>query len=248
MTKQAIEMSEPIRLSKQLAANVPCSRRDAEQYIENGWVRVDGAVVEEPYFKVRADQLIELHAGAKLGKLEAATFLLHKPADVVIGDDAEAAIGLLEIANRWQDDDSSMRLLRRHYTRLVSPLPLEPTASGLWVLSQDWQVLRKLEEDADSIEQEFNVDVAGEIEPNGLALLNHGLQVEGWRLPERKVSWQSETRLRFAIRAVRPGMMQAMCAAVGLQVSALKRIRVGRVSMAKLLPGQWRLLASREKF
>ena len=248
MTKPAIEISEPVRLSKQLAANVPCSRRDAEQYIENGWVKVDGVLVEEPYFKVRVDQLIELHPGAKLGKLEAATFLLHKPADIVIGDDADAASGWIDIANRWPDDEYAMRLLRRHTTRLVSPLPLEPAASGLWVLSQDWQVLRKLDEDADSIEQEFNVDVAGEIEPNGLAMLNHGLQLEGWRLPERKVSWQSETRLRFAIRAVRPGMLQAMCAAVGLQVSALKRIRVGRVSMAKMQPGQWRLLATREKF
>ena len=111
--------SEPIRLSKQLAAKLPCSRRDAEQYIENGWVSVDGTVVEEPYFKVRVDQLIELHSDAKLGKLEAATFLLHKPADLVIGDDAEAATELLAIANRWQDDDNPMRLLRRHSTRLV---------------------------------------------------------------------------------------------------------------------------------
>ena len=243
-----ILVSEPIRLSKQLAANVPCSRRDAEQYIENGWVTVDGVLVEEPYFKVRLDQSIQLHPAAKLGKLESATFLLHKPADLVIGDDAETASALLDISHRWPDDDAPMRLLRRHFTRLVSPLPLEPSASGLWVLSQDWQVLRKLEEDADSIEQEFNVDVAGEIEPNGLAMLNHGLQLDDWRLPERKVSWQSETRLRFAIRAVRPGMLQAMCGAVGLQVLALKRIRVGRVSMAKVQPGQWRLLANGERF
>ena len=225
-----------------------CSRRDAEQYIEGGWVKVDGEIVEEPYFKVSDQQVVEVHPRAELGKAEPATILLHKPADAIIGDQADAANEFLTLANRWPEDANPVRLLRRHFTRLVSPLPLDPVASGMWVLSQSWQVLRKLDEEADRIEQEFNVDVAGEIETNGLTLLNQGLQVEGWRLPERKVSWQSETRLRFAIRDVRPGLIEAMCAAVGLQATALKRIRVGRVSMAKMLPGQWRLLAANEKF
>ncbi|MEO7916760.1 MAG: RNA pseudouridine synthase [Dokdonella sp.] len=241
-------MSEPIRLSKQVAALATCSRRDAEQYIEGGWVKVDGEIVEEPYFKVGDQQVIELHPRAELGKAEPATILLHKPAGVVIGDQADAANEMLTLANRWPEDANPMRLLRRHFTRLVSPLPLDASASGMWVLSQSWQVLRKLDEEADRIEQEFNVDVEGEIEPNGLTLLNHGLQIEGWRLPERKVSWQNETRLRFAIRDVRPGLIEAMCAAVGLQATALKRIRIGRVSMAKMQPGQWRLLAANEKF
>lgn len=241
-------MTEPVRLAKRLAAVAGCSRRDAEQYIEGGWVKVDGQIVEEPYFKVADEQQVELHPNAELGKAEPATFLLHKPAGYVLGDGPDPAPDLLTTANRWPEDSNPMRLLRRHFARLTSPLTLEPAASGLWVLSQDWHVLRKLDEDADRIEQEFNVDVAGEIEPNGLNLLNQGLQIDGWRLPDRKVSWQSETRLRFAIKAVYPGLIQAMCAAVGLEVLGLKRIRIGRVSMAKLQPGQWRLLGSGDKF
>lgn len=241
-------MTEPVRLAKRLAAQNLCSRRDAEQYIEGGWVKVDGQIVEEPYFKVSDEQVVELHPNAKLGKTEPATILLHKPAGYIVGDGPDPALDLLTLDNRWPEDANPTRLLRRHFTQLVSPLTLEAAASGLWVLSQDWHVLRKLDEDADRIEQEFNVDVAGDIEPNGLNLLNQGLQIDGWRLPERKVSWQSEARLRFAIKAVQPGLIQAMCAAVGLDVLALKRIRVGRVSMAKLQPGQWRLLGAHEKF
>ena len=57
-------MTDPIRLSKRLAELVGCSRREAELYIEGGWVSVDGNVVEEPHFKV-TEQSVELHPDAE---------------------------------------------------------------------------------------------------------------------------------------------------------------------------------------
>lgn len=56
-------MTDPIRLSKRLAELTACSRREAELYIEGGWVSVDGEVIEEPQFKV-LDQRVELLPGA----------------------------------------------------------------------------------------------------------------------------------------------------------------------------------------
>ena len=51
--KTAAPAARPdVRLAKRVAELVPCSRREAEQYIEGGWVRVDGSVVEEPQFRV----------------------------------------------------------------------------------------------------------------------------------------------------------------------------------------------------
>jgi 23S rRNA pseudouridine2604 synthase len=108
--------------------------------------------------------------------------------------------------------------------------------------------MRKLTDDAATIEQEYVVEVTGELVEDGLKLLNHGLSYNGKPLPAVKVSWQNETRLRFALKGVKPGQIAHMCKAVGLQVMSLKRLRIGRVSMSKLPPGQWRYLMPYEKF
>ena len=98
------------------------------------------------------------------------------------------------------------------------------------------------------LEQEYVVEVAGELPADGLKLLNHGLSFNGRALPPAKISWQNETRLRFALKGVQPGQIAHACKCVGLQVLAMKRLRIGRVSMAKLPPGQWRYLMPHERF
>jgi 23S rRNA pseudouridine2604 synthase len=236
-------MTEPIRLSKRVAALLPCSRREAELYIEGGWVRVDGVVVEEPQHRV-TDERVELDPGATLAALEPVTLLLHKPADV----SNEAALRLLVPAARAADDASGIRSVKRHFAQLAPLLPLPNPASGLAVFSQDPRIVRKLTEDAATIEQELIAQVEGQIRPDGLALLGHGLVYEGKPLPPIKVSWQNETRLRFALKGIAPALVPGMCEQVGLRVAALKRIRIGRLSMAGLPPGQWRYLAAGERF
>ena len=236
-------MTEPVRLAKRVAALVPCSRREAEQYIEGGWVRVDGIVVEEPQFRV-TDERVELDRGASAAALEPVTLLLHKPA----GTSYEEAQRLLAPANRAQDDQSGIRTVKRHFAQLTPLMALPAQASGLAVFSQDRRVVRKLTEDALSIEQELVAEVAGDAPPDGLARLCHGLAFEGRALPPVKVSWQNETRLRFALKGIAPALVPWMCEQVGLRVIGLKRIRLGRVPMAGLAPGQWRYLRPGERF
>lgn len=233
-------MTEPVRLAKRLAELVPCSRREAELYIAGGWVLVDGQVVEEPQFMV-SQQVVALHPDAILTPLEPVTMLYHQPPE------AGAALPI-SADTQAKDDASGIRMLKQHFVRLTPCTALEPNASGLLVFTQDWRVARKLIEDAAKIEQEYVVEVAGEIAPNGLKRLNHGLSFNGRALAPIKVSWQNETRLRFALKGVQPGQIRHMCESVGLQVVGMKRIRLGRVSMAKLLPGEWRYLMQDEKF
>ena len=116
------------------------------------------------------------------------------------------------------------------------------------VFTQNWHVAKKLGDDADSIELEVIVEVAGELIPHGLKRLNHGLIFNGRALPPCKVSWQNETKLRFAIKAARLGQIAHMCERVGLEVLSMKRIRIGRVPMAQLPLGQWRYLRADERF
>ncbi|MBB4756066.1 RNA-binding protein [Xanthomonas arboricola] len=236
-------MSDPIRLDKCVAARFGCSRGEAQQYIEGGWVSVDGVVVEEPQALATAVQ-VTLAENAVLEPAEPATLLLHKPA----GMSAEAALALATVETRSALDQLEMRVLKRHFLRLQAPLPLEDAASGLLVLSQDGRVLRRLSADATSIEQEFLVEVRGELRPYGMARLAHGLVYQQRSLSPCKVSWQNEERLRFAIKHVQPGQLRYMCGEVGLEVVSIRRLRVGRVSLGKLAIGQWRYLPTGERF
>jgi 23S rRNA pseudouridine2604 synthase len=249
-------MTEPVRLAKALAQMLNCSRREAEQYIEGGWVRVDGVVVEEPQFRV-GGQKIELDRDASLLALTPVTLLLHKPAAYeaglggASGKPAAPALQLLTPANQSADDRSGIRSLKKHFSTQTLATPLATPASGLVVFTQDWRVARKLSEDASVMEHEVIVEVAGQLVPGGLERLNrvdHGFTFNGILLPPAKVSWQNETRLRFALKGERPGQIAYMCETVGLSVQAMKRIRVGRVPMSSLAAGQWRYLLPTERF
>lgn len=240
-------MPDPVRLAKRVADLARCSRTEAEQYIKGGWVSVDGRVVEDPAHPV-STETVALDPAAHLEAVEPATVLLHKPVGYDAISGRKAAAGLVQPGTRWADDPSGVRLLERHFHRLTPLVPLDAEASGLMVLTQDGRVWRRLTEDGDEIEQEFVVEVSGDIAPYGLRKLNHGLHYNGRALPPCKVSWQNEFRLRFALKGVQGGQLRDVCAQVGLDVVAIRRIRIGRIPLAKMPAGTWRYLPVGERF
>lgn len=237
-------MSDPVRLSKRLIELLSCSRREAELYIEGGWVLVDGQVVEEPQFKV-LEQKVALHPDATLTRRTLATLLLHALPN---SDLSMPAATLLSADTRWADDTSGIRILKAHYFGLTHAAPIQSGASGLVVFTQDWRVLRKLTEDAAKNEHEYVVEVRGTLSAAELALLNHGLDFNGHAVRSIKVSWQNETRLRFAAKNPPPGLIAHLCESVGLTLLGMRRIRIGALAMGKLPAGQWRFMAPNEKF
>lgn len=240
-------MSDPIRLAKRVAALAQGSRAEAEQFIKGGWVSVDGRVVEDPAHPVSAEA-VAIDPAARLEAVEPATLLLHKPAGYDAIGGRNPASALVRPDTRWADDPSGVRLLQRHFHRLTPLLPLDADASGLMVLTQDGRVWRRLTEDGDQIEQEFVVEVRGDIAPYGLRKLHHGLHYNGRALPPCKVSWQNEVRLRFALKGVQAGQLRDMCAQVGLEVVSIRRLRIGKVALVKMPVGAWRYLPVGERF
>jgi 23S rRNA pseudouridine2604 synthase len=230
---------EGIRLAKRVADIAACSRADAERYIAGGWVSVDGDVIDDPATRVLPAQQVALLPGATAEEPQPVTILLHKPA----GLHGKAALDSLQMETLFQVEHGP-RFLKRHLTRLTPAMPLEAMASGLVVFSQDWRVVRKLVEDSKRIEQEYVAEVTGAIVEHGLARLN----ASGGPKTPIKASWQSEARLRFAGKGIEPGQIEALCAKVGLQVTALRRLRIGRIALSSLPLGQWRYLREVEKF
>jgi 23S rRNA pseudouridine2604 synthase len=250
------------RLAKRVAALVPCSRREAEQYITGGWVSVDGRVVEEPQSRVQ-QQVVTLDRDASLLDATSATLLLHKPAghdDGRLAPDGQRqrpggptpARQLLTQARQLVSDEASQRLLKRHLVGLDSPVPLESGASGLLVFTQDWRVARKLQEDAALIEHEVMVEVAGDVSPETLRRLNRTPQGAAAARASVKISLNSNnevsSRLRCAIKGGQAGLLADLFDQAGLQMTGMKRIRIGRVMLGALPPGQWRFLFAHERF
>ncbi len=243
-------MTEPVRLAKRLAQQMNCSRREAEQYIEGGWVRVDGQLVEEPMARVADAQHVEIDPEASLLALSSVTLLLHKP----VGLSMPEAQALLTVASQSPNDRSGIRCLKKHFAQLSFCTLIDPRASGLLVWTQDWRVARKLKEDAAVIEHELTVEVEGEVTPQVLNKLGRPVSERGQLLPAAKVSVSSQnedgvrTALRFALKGERPGQVDHLCEIAGLVIKAVKRIRIGRVPMQQLAPGHWRYLAEHERF
>jgi 23S rRNA pseudouridine2604 synthase len=244
MSDPSTHSADAVRLAKRIAELASCSRSEAEQYIAGGWVTVDGEVAEEPAMRVTTAQQVVLSDDAKLGSLEPVTILLHKPAGMA----TDEAAALITAESLSPDHRSGLHFLKQHLRGLNLTDRLEDSASGLLVYTQDWRVARKLVDDAPKTEYEYIVEVAGDIVPNGLQLLNHGLKFNKRDLPPIKVSWQNETRLRFALKTPPRGLLEHMCGQVGLTVVSMKRIRIGRMPLAGIAVGQWRYLLGYERF
>lgn len=235
---------EGIRLAKRVAELVPCSRAEAERYIAGGWVSIDGGVAEDPATRVRPEQDVQLLPGAQAVEPSPVTILLHKPAGLDMAG-ALALIGPQTQANAGQGE----RFLRRHLNRLEPMRVLEVEASGLAVFTQDWRVARRLTQDADRLEQEYVVEVAGHVDDDALRKLNTPQKLDGGHMTVAvKASRQSEARLRVAGKDLRSGQVQGLCAAAGITVTGLRRLRIGRVALGALPAGRWRFLHEAERF
>lgn len=233
------DVEEGIRLAKRVAALAGCSRREAELLIENGAVRVDGEPALLPQTRVLPHQRVEIEPGARPQPVVPVTLLLHKPA----GMSTDNAHRLLVPANHHAPERAGLRFLPRHVAGQRCLTPLETGASGLVVFTQEWRVERRLHEDAALLEHEFMVDVEGAVGPETL---------ERFGGPPVRVSvsqrGEGHTGLRFAIKGPHPGQIANLCTEAGLRIQSMKRIRIGRIPLAGLLPSQWRYLLPHEKF
>lgn len=248
-------MTEPVRLSKRMSELGLCSRREADEWIEKGWVRVDGVIVSELGSKVLPHQRITVERKASEQQARRVTILLNKPVGYVSGqaeDGYKPAVTLINASTRWKEDKTSMQFHPSQLRSLVPAGRLDIDSVGLLVLTQDGRVAKHLIGEDTSVEKEYLVRVQygkpGRLPDADLKLLNHGLSLDGKKLLPAKVLWQNEDQLRFILREGKKRQIRRMCEAVGLKVLGLKRVRIGRVALGNLPVGHWRYLRPDEQF
>jgi len=246
-----------MRLSKRMSELGLASRREADEWIAKGWVRVDGRVVAELGSRVLPEQRVTVDAKATNQQAQRVTVLLNKPVGYVSGqaeDGYEPAFVLITPANQWRDDTSGVHFQREHLRSLVPAGRLDIDSVGLLVLTQDGRVAKQLIGETSEVEKEYLVRVepadagAGALSEQGLALLRHGLELDGEALRPAQVEWVNDDQLRFVLTQGKKRQIRRMCEAVGLKVLGLKRVRIGQVMLGDLPPGQWRYLRVGESF
>lgn len=251
-----VDKNAPLRLSKLMAARGLCSRREADEYIENGWVLVDGEVVNTLGAKVLPTAQVELSPAARRSQDDRVTILLHKPIGYVSGqaeDGYEPAVVLIHADNQYIPENTQMAFQQRafqprHLRGLAPAGRLDIDSTGLLVLTQDGRVARHLIDAESTVEKEYLVRVEGHLSEDDLRLLNFGLSLDGVQLKRARVSWQNEDQLRFILVEGRKRQIRRMCELVGLRVVGLKRVRIGKVRLSDLPLGQWRYLRVDEQF
>ncbi len=243
-----------VRVSKLLAERGVASRREADDWIDAGFVRVDGRAVVLGE-RVAPDAAIDIDPRARAEQSRRVTVLLHKPIGYVSGqaeDGHTPALALVTPANRWSGDASRIDFRPAHLRHLAPAGRLDIDSTGLLVFTQDGRIARRLIGDETRVEKEYLVRVAwaGDERPGDatLARLRHGLELDGVALRPAQVSWQNDAQLRIVLREGRKRQIRRMCEAVGLQVTALKRVRIGSVVLGALPSGQWRYLRDDERF
>lgn len=228
-----------------------CSRREADDYILKGWVKVNGEIIREKGYRVTEADEISLKAEARKAQEDRHTILLNKPPGYVSAQPEKgypAAATLITPENHWDGDRSPFRFSRSLLFGLAPAGRLDIDSVGLLVLTQDGRIARQLIGKDSPLEKEYLVRVKGRLKPRGLELLNHGLELDGEALLPAKVSWQNADQLKFILRQGKKRQIRRMCALVGLQVTGLKRIRMGKVRLGGLPLGKWRYLAPGERF
>ncbi len=227
-----------------------CSRREADVYIERGWVWVDDIQVSVLGTKVAPDCKIRLTREANLQQAQRVTVLMHKPVGYVSGQPEpgyEPAVVLVKPEHRWEEDRTAP--FSPAWLKGLAPAGrLDIDSTGLLILTQDGRIAKQLIGENSDIEKEYLVRVTGTLDEAGLRLLNHGLSLDGKALRPAQVSWQNRDQLRFILKEGKKRQIRRMCELVGLTVIGLKRVRIGRIMLGHLPLGKWRLLRSDEAF
>jgi 23S rRNA pseudouridine2604 synthase len=241
---------EGVRLSKVMSERGMCSRREADLWIERGWVFVDGERVSELGSRIDPNAQVSISKEAKFDQAKQVTVLLNKPVGYVSGQPEPGftpAITLITPENQVRqsgDPEFKPWMLRS----LAPSGRLDIDSTGLLVLTQDGRVAKKLIGEDSPVEKEYLVRVAGEMIKGGLALLNHGLALDGQALKPARVKQLNEDQLHFILKEGKKRQIRRMCELVGLRVIGLKRVRIGRVKLGELEIGQWRFLRADESF
>lgn len=238
--------TEPVRINKWLALQGVCSRREADALIEQGLVMVDGKTVTELGDRIGPGQTISLAAKASKSLDSQLSIVLNKPVNFVSGTPEPGETPAIRLVTKERLSGEANAIPGRD--NKMAPLGrLDKDSRGLLILSEDGVLAKAVIGPLSGVDKEYIVKVLGEITPEKLKLLRHGLELDGRKLRPARVEALGKDTLRFVLTEGRNRQIRRMCSLVHLRVADLQRIRVGPVELGKLPEGKWRPLSHKER-
>ncbi len=242
---------DKIRLSKLMSEKKICSRREADGFIEKGWVLVDGEQVTVLGTKVFPHQRIELSTAAQVLLARQATIILNKPVGYVSGQAEKGYLPAVTLItpDRQLTADRRKRPFSPQCLKGLAPAGrLDIDSYGLLVLTQEGRLAKELIGEHSQIEKEYQVTVEGFVNAEKLNRLRFGLTLDGRPLKKAAVTVRKPGQLTFILKEGKKRQIRRMCEALDLKVVQLKRVRIGRIKLGSLPLGQWRYLGPQERF
>lgn len=238
--------AEPVRINKWLALEGVCSRREADALIEQGLVEIDGKPVTELGERIVPGQTIRLNSKAAQKLDNQLSIVLNKPVGYVSGTPEPGETPAIRLITQATLKGEAHAVPGRN-NRMAPLGRLDKDSRGLLILSEDGVLAKAVIGPLSEVDKEYVVKVLGEITPEKLALLRHGLELDGRKLRPAKVSAEGRDTLRFVLSEGRNRQIRRMCSLVHLRVADLQRVRVGPVELGNLPEGRWRPLSHRER-
>lgn len=244
--KKRYEGPEAVRVNKWLAQTGVCSRREAEEMIARGAVSIDGERVEDVGRKIAPGQTLVMNDRAQAELSTKLTVLIHKPVGLVSAQPEPGQTPAAVLLTSARHDGPKAPSIARHMS--LAPLGrLDMDSRGLLLLSEDGVLAKAVIGPDSPIDKEYVVTVAGAITPAKLALLRHGLRLDGRILRRARVDRIEAQTLRFVLTEGRNRQIRRMCELVELDVLDLLRTRIGPIWLGDLPEGRWRTLQSQER-
>lgn len=236
---------EPLRINKWLALEGVCSRREADSLIEQGLVKVDGEKAISGQ-KIETGQTLDLAQKAARRLDNQLSILFHKPVGIVSGTPEDDEIPAVRLITAESLSGKSHAIPGR-YNKLAPLGRLDKDSRGLLILSEDGVLAKAVIGPESQLDKEYLVKVKGDVTPERLDKLRHGLELDGRQLKPAIVEQVKQQELKFILNEGRNRQIRRMCQLVDLRVVDLMRVRVGPLELAGLPEGKWRPISGRER-
>jgi len=223
-----------MRLQKYLSAAGICSRRQGEEYIQDGRVKVNGITVTQLGTKVDPEtDRVEVDGKPIELKQDPVYIALNKPKGFVTScshPGEKIVMDLVEIPER------------------IYPIGrLDKDSTGLLLLTNDGGLHHRLSHPSFDHEKEYDVIVSKVIPDGALRRLAKGLPLMGSKTRPAEIERISSKRFRIILKEGKNRQIRRMVRKVGNQVTRLKRIRVSNIKLGRLTEGTWRYLTVKEQ-
>ena len=224
------------RLQKILSARGICSRRKAEEYINQGLVKVNGEVASIGQKADPEEDNIEVDGQAVEDRKEMFYYLMNKPVGVVTTNATRA------------DQKTVKELLPKELQGKIYPVGrLDKDTSGLLLFTNDGVLAYRLTHPKFNHEKEYEVDAAHPMKDGQLRKLEQGMTISGEKTKPAKIKRIGESIFRITLTEGKNRQIRRMCQKVGSPVDKLKRIRIMTLTDSQLKPGDVRELTESER-